>query len=367
MWRTPATRDGLARRRARRVGRVAGRVILAHRDELRRHLRRRRHRATARSRSNVISSQGVHDRYGGVVPEIASRHHLELVNAVVDDALRRAGRDARRRRRWSPSPRAPGWSARCSSGSPTAKALAAARAAAARRRSTTCTATSPPTSSSPTPFEPPFLCLIASGGHTLLAARRREHDRLRGARPARSTTPPARRSTRARGCSGSATPAARRSSASPRGGDPARLRLPGRRARRRAWTSPSPALKTALLYARARPRRGRRRARARADLAASYQHAIVEALAQRVERGAGGRPGSSALAARRRRRRQRRRCATRLAALGVDAHGPAARAVHRQRGDDRAAPRAACRPLPVPGLPRARRLRDGRARAGRGA
>ena len=42
-------------------------------------------------RSDVVSSQGVHDRYGGVVPEIASRHHLELVNAVVDDALARAG------------------------------------------------------------------------------------------------------------------------------------------------------------------------------------------------------------------------------------------------------------------------------------
>ena len=38
-------------------------------------------------RSNVISSQGVHDRYGGVVPEIASRHHLDLIGAVVDDAL----------------------------------------------------------------------------------------------------------------------------------------------------------------------------------------------------------------------------------------------------------------------------------------
>ena len=42
-------------------------------------------------RANVVSSQGIHDRYGGVVPEIASRHHLELVNAVVDDALQRAG------------------------------------------------------------------------------------------------------------------------------------------------------------------------------------------------------------------------------------------------------------------------------------
>ena len=33
--------------------------------------------------ANVVSSQGVHDAFGGVVPEIASRHHLELVNAVV--------------------------------------------------------------------------------------------------------------------------------------------------------------------------------------------------------------------------------------------------------------------------------------------
>ena len=30
--------------------------------------------------SNIVSSQGVHDRFGGVVPEIASRHHLEPVS-----------------------------------------------------------------------------------------------------------------------------------------------------------------------------------------------------------------------------------------------------------------------------------------------
>ncbi len=47
--------------------------------------------AHGRARSNVISSQGVHDRYGGVVPEIASRHHLELINLVVEQALSEAG------------------------------------------------------------------------------------------------------------------------------------------------------------------------------------------------------------------------------------------------------------------------------------
>ena len=47
--------------------------------------------ADGRILANVISSQGIHDRYGGVVPEIASRHHLELIGAAIDDALRQAG------------------------------------------------------------------------------------------------------------------------------------------------------------------------------------------------------------------------------------------------------------------------------------
>src|ERR1700677_1396886 len=47
--------------------------------------------ADGRMRSNVVSSQEAHGRFGGVVPEIASRHHLELVNVVVQEALQRAG------------------------------------------------------------------------------------------------------------------------------------------------------------------------------------------------------------------------------------------------------------------------------------
>ncbi|TYQ17679.1 UNVERIFIED_CONTAM: N6-L-threonylcarbamoyladenine synthase [Acetivibrio alkalicellulosi] len=42
--------------------------------------------------SNVISSQiDLHQKYGGVVPEIASRKHVELIIPVVDDALKGAG------------------------------------------------------------------------------------------------------------------------------------------------------------------------------------------------------------------------------------------------------------------------------------
>lgn len=45
-------------------------------------------------RSNIIASQiDIHKLYGGVVPEIASRHHLENVNRVVEEALEQAGAD----------------------------------------------------------------------------------------------------------------------------------------------------------------------------------------------------------------------------------------------------------------------------------
>lgn len=41
--------------------------------------------------SNVIASQSVHEEYGGVVPELASRAHQQNIVPVVDTALRRAG------------------------------------------------------------------------------------------------------------------------------------------------------------------------------------------------------------------------------------------------------------------------------------
>ncbi len=43
--------------------------------------------------SNVIASQSVHEEYGGVVPELASRAHQQNIVPVVDTALRRAGVD----------------------------------------------------------------------------------------------------------------------------------------------------------------------------------------------------------------------------------------------------------------------------------
>ena len=41
--------------------------------------------------SNVTASQKVHEAYGGVVPELASRAHQQNVVPVVDQALKQAG------------------------------------------------------------------------------------------------------------------------------------------------------------------------------------------------------------------------------------------------------------------------------------
>src|SRR6476646_9796779 len=43
--------------------------------------------------SNFIATQSVHEKYGGVVPELASRAHLQNIVPVVDTALKSAGCD----------------------------------------------------------------------------------------------------------------------------------------------------------------------------------------------------------------------------------------------------------------------------------
>lgn len=41
--------------------------------------------------SNVIASQAVHVKYGGVIPELASRAHQQNIVPVIDTALKEAG------------------------------------------------------------------------------------------------------------------------------------------------------------------------------------------------------------------------------------------------------------------------------------
>ena len=267
-------------------------------------------------RSNVISSQGVHDRYGGVVPEIASRHHLELIGDVVDDALFRAG-VALPDVDLVAVTSGPGLVAALLVGVATAKGLAAAYelplAGVDHLHGHVAAAFLEPAG-----FEPPFLTLIASGGHTLLA---RVTDHGPGYEVLGQTLDDAAgeafdKGARMLGLGYPGGPALERLASD---GDPSAFRFPT--AERLAGLDFSFAgLKTALLY-KVRDLGEAEASRRRADLAASYQRAIAESLAIRVERAlletglerlsvGGGVAANGAVRAR-------------IAALGVDLHVPA--------------------------------------------
>jgi N6-L-threonylcarbamoyladenine synthase len=118
-------------------------------------------------RSNLIASQMDHDQFGGVVPEVASRRHLELLDDVVGAALLEAGIeigdvDA------VAATRGPGLIGALLVGFSYAKSAAAA----AGKPLIPVDHLQGHISANflqPEPFDPPFLCLVASGGHTFLA------------------------------------------------------------------------------------------------------------------------------------------------------------------------------------------------------
>ena len=119
--------------------------------------------------SNVIASQGLlHERYGGVVPEIASRQHLEVMDSVVDDTLERAGATLADVEQVAVT-RGPGLIGALLVGVSTREGAGRLAAAAARRRWTTSTATSRPRCSATTRSSRRICALVASGGHTFLA------------------------------------------------------------------------------------------------------------------------------------------------------------------------------------------------------
>jgi N6-L-threonylcarbamoyladenine synthase len=230
-------------------------------------------------RSNVISSQGVHDRFGGVVPEIASRHHLELVGDVVDDALGRAGTSLQDVEMVAVTC-GPGLVAALLVGVATAKGLAAAHelplAPVDHLHGHVAAAFL-----GPTPFEPPFLSLIASGGHTLLA-RVTDHGpdyEVIGQTLDDAAGEAFDKGARLLGLGYPGGPALERLA---RDGDPHAFQFPtGQKLAGLDFSFAG--LKTALLY-RVRDLGEQEAGQRRADLAASYQRAIVESLAIRVER-----------------------------------------------------------------------------------
>lgn len=227
---------------------------------------------------NVISSQEVHARFGGVVPEIASRHHLELIGDVVDDALARAGITIADVDLVAVT-QGPGLVAALLVGLATAKALAAAHelplAPVDHLHGHVAAAFLDPA------LEPPFLALVASGGHTFLAHVR---DRGPGYQELGQTLDDAAGEAFDKGARllGLGYPGGASLERLARDGDPQAFPFPSG-GRMPGLDFSFAGLKTALLY-RVRELGEREAQRRRADLAASYQQAIVEALAIRAQR-----------------------------------------------------------------------------------
>jgi N6-L-threonylcarbamoyladenine synthase len=231
-------------------------------------------------RANVISSQGIHDRFGGVVPEVASRHHLELVNVVVDDALRTAGAG------WDDIDlvavtQGPGLVGALLVGVATAKGLAAARGLplAGVDHLQGHVAANFLQDGGP-PLEPPFLCLVASGGHTFLA----RVDDHRSFTVLGQTLDDAAGEAFDKGARllGLPYPGGPHLERAAREGDPAAFSFPTAD-KVKGLDFSFAGLKTALLY-KTRELGDAEAAARRADLAASFQHAVVEQLARRTAR-----------------------------------------------------------------------------------
>jgi N6-L-threonylcarbamoyladenine synthase len=229
--------------------------------------------------SNVISSQArFHERYGGVVPEVASRHHLELINAVTGEALAAAGA-ALRDMSAVAATSGPGLIGALLIGLSTAKALAAAvrlpfvpvdhllgHVAA--------------NFLGPDPLEPPFLCLIASGGHTLLASvEERSGYHLLGATRDDAAGEALDKAARLMGMG---YPGGAEIDRLAQEGDPTAFAFPvGMRGADTLDFSFS-GLKTALVYA-VRDLGPEQVLARRADLAASFQRAVVDSLMLKLE------------------------------------------------------------------------------------
>jgi N6-L-threonylcarbamoyladenine synthase len=225
-------------------------------------------------RSSVVSSQAhLHARFGGVVPEIASRHHLELVLPVVREALGDATLDDLEAIAVT---QGPGLIGALLVGLSAAKALAWSRGLPLV-----------PVDHlqghvaslylGPEPLEPPFTCLLASGGHTLLL-----DVRARGSFTVLGTTlDDAAGEAFDKGARllGLGYPGGAEIDRLAQKGDPEAFSFPVARVPGLDFSFSG--VKTALLYT-VRDLGDEAEAR-RADLAASYQRAIVQALVARVQ------------------------------------------------------------------------------------
>jgi N6-L-threonylcarbamoyladenine synthase len=231
-------------------------------------------------RANVVASQAeLHSRYGGVVPEVASRRHLELAAPVLAEALRR-GEATLDDVEMVAVTHGPGLIGALLVGLSAAKALAWSR----RLPLVPVDHLHGHVASlylQPDPLEPPFLCLLASGGHTMLLDVR-DHA---GYEVVGTTLDDAAGEAFDKGARllGLGYPGGAALDRAARDGDPEAYSFPV--ARVPGFDFSFSGLKTALLYV-VRDLPPDELERRRSDLAASYQRAIVRALVERTRAAA---------------------------------------------------------------------------------
>ena len=230
--------------------------------------------------SNVVSSQAeLHARFGGVVPEVASRRHLELVVPVVREALTEANAEPESLDAVAVT-QGPGLIGALLVGLSAAKALAWAN----RLPLIPVNHLHGHVASlylEPEPVEPPFLCLLASGGHTLLIdVAERGGFRVLGTTLDDAAGEAFDKGARLLGLGYPGGAAIDRLAGE---GDADAYEFPVARVPGLDFSFSG--LKTALLYA-VRDLAEDEAERRRADLAASYQRAIVRALVERTHEAA---------------------------------------------------------------------------------
>jgi N6-L-threonylcarbamoyladenine synthase len=231
-------------------------------------------------RSSVVSSQAeLHARFGGVVPEIASRRHLELVVPVVREALAEADAELESLDAVAVT-QGPGLIGALLVGLSAAKALAWAK----RLPLIGVDHLHGHVASlylQPVPVEPPFLCLLASGGHTLLVDVAERGDfRVLGTTLDDAAGEAFDKGARLLGLGYPGGAAIDRLAGE---GDSEAYDFPVARVPGLDFSFSG--LKTALLYA-VRDLSEEELGPRRADLAASYQRAIVDALVGRTREAA---------------------------------------------------------------------------------
>jgi N6-L-threonylcarbamoyladenine synthase len=232
--------------------------------------------------SNLLASQiDLHEKFGGVVPEVASRAHVEALNPIVEEALEQAGSRFEELDGVAVTV-GPGLVGALLVGIAGAKAIAFARGIPLIGVNhleghvyANFLEHGPP--------EPPYVCLIVSGGHTMLVHMPQEHRyRVLGQTVDDAAGEAFDKIARFIGLGFPGGPALDKLA---RDGDPASIRFPRAMADSGDYDFSLSGLKTAVLrYVKGERQAGREVGLA--GLAASFQEAIVDVQVTKTMRAA---------------------------------------------------------------------------------